>query len=297
MKISNHYSAGVRDSELTVHGSLQASRLGDWFVEKSVELTYIFSSDLQRAYKTAQAIRKAQLAQFDVTDSRGLEVKPLRLLQERDFGSYEGKPFGSRNSRAIARKSLREEHLVQRQDVETQESMDQRMNSFLDRHLLPLLSEVQGDQRPNVAIVSHGIALGSLWRCLMKRFAIHSVSVTMNLPGSGKLGATGTNLEHLGGWSNTGFLELDIKKQLDSTEIVEACSSKTADTTTVTISKSSIASPHPILYDWTMAIKAINSKEHLNQLKRTRGGVGSSAYDCNQKNLETFFKRVKTKAE
>ena len=167
------------------------------------------------------------------------------------------------------------------------------MNKFLDLDLLPRLLDNQHAERLVVAVVSHGIVLGHLWRCLMKRFAIHSVRVGNGVTLGG--GRSGTSLEYLGGWSNTGYLEVDIKKLVEAPEIVESART-TAKVEIVDVLSMTIKSVEvpTMLYGWTLTIKAVNNTEHLRKLKRTRGGVGSSAYDDTQKTLEGFFKRAKT---
>jgi hypothetical protein len=45
---------------------------------------------------------------------------------------------------------------------------------------------------------------------------------------------------------------------------------------------------------WSSTILAINGKDHLRGIKRTRGGIGSSRHDASQSSIKIFFKRCKT---
>jgi hypothetical protein len=51
------------------------------------------------------------------------------------------------------------------------------------------------------------------------------------------------------------------------------------------------------MHGWKMVVRNVNSKDHLSNLKRTRGGVGSSTYDARQKSLEVYFKKPKMVSE
>ena len=154
---------------------------------------------------------------------------------------------------------------------ETHDSMANRMDMFLDEVIHPILVTDVGDES-TVAVVSHGIILSFLWKALLQRFGARSVSLG---PGVGVVAGT---LEFLSSWSNTGFLEIDIKHASirqgpDAIKIVD-------DGLTM-----------PKLSGYQMIVKAFNCTDHLKGLKRTRGGLGSSTYDTRQKNLEGFFKK------
>lgn len=281
-----YFSAGVRDSALTNHGSLQAQRLGQHFTQTGFRFTRIFSSDLQRAYKTAEAIR---LAQPDRDDA--IVVSQSTLLREQDFGSLEGKPFSARNrsSKSSARAAERSEQLINPVfvDVESRDSMVERTETFIQEELLPLLDGDSPEAEVVVSVVSHGIILSHLWKGFLKVFPNQSVKLAPDLS-IGKGGPT--LLEHLGGWSNTGYLELDIYRQ-------SAIAANARDESTVVASKSTTEatnqqSPHSLL-PFQMTIVTVNGQEHLKSLKRTRGGVGSSRHDESQKKIEAFFKKQK----
>ena len=251
-------------------------------------MTHIFSSDLQRAYKTASAIRTAQVNVGEKDSNEIVEVQPLVILREQDFGFYEGKPFFARPQESG--KSGKDEHRSKHRDepsfkdVESKQSMSDRMDQFLREHLTPLCVDETENTQITVAIVSHGIILSHLWRCFLKLFPKDSVTLA---PGVMLGAGGGTPLEYLGGWSNTGYLELELSR-------IGALPEDSSNNAVV--SKTGIAQEHGphsvILANHRMIIKTVNGKEHLGGLKRMRG-VGDSQYNEGQKKIETFFKKRK----
>ncbi|KAL8846983.1 MAG: hypothetical protein Q9221_007956 [Calogaya cf. arnoldii] len=280
--------AGVRDSPLTVQGVLQAERLGRYLKDSEQRFTYVFASDLQRAVKTAEALLSTQT----INDGEvPVTVRQLPILREQDFGFYEGKPFFARQR--DSKKSDKDAHRSRHQDepgfqdVESKESMTTRTNAFVAEYLRPLLRENVSGQQPIVVIVSHGILLSHLWRSILAMFSKQTVALAPGLSvGSGGVAP----LEYLGGWSNTGYLELDVAypvvatgpasewKDVASSQSIEKADE--GDTTTL-----------PTTYK--LVIRTVNGKEHLRGLKRARG-VGSSQHDEGQKKIESFFKKTKT---
>jgi len=321
--------AGTINSALTNHGVLQANRLGQYLATTDVKVSHIFSSDLQRAFKTAEAIRLGQALQSEADPAIAKETKQLALLREQDFGFYEGKTFYERPS--ISKKSGKEAHLEAHRDdpgfvdVESKESMRARMDTFVDDNLVPLFGTVLDDHA--ITIVAHGIILAYLWRCILARFPANSVSVASGIIGADR----GLTLEYLGGWSNTGYLELEIKHAVIKTQESNVVASATAqdpiaaaafkDSLPLPASKlphveasgSAMMSPRPSVIelpsvtstfeapvvppskflDRLLVVKAVNSLEHLNGLKKTRGGIGSSKHDEGQNTIESFFKKRK----
>ena len=283
-----HNSAGVRDSPLTSHGHLQAERLGKYLAQRGLRCTHIFCSDLQRAEKTAKAIYLAQkTTNGGNISSRTFEVLPLKVLREQDFGFYEGKPFYARPR--DSNKSGKDSHRSQHQDdpnfkdVESKEAMDARMDQYLKEHLLPVVKSNCHESDVNVVVVSHGIILSHLWRCLLKCFAPNSIALSPDL----SFGTSGVvQLEYLGGWSNTGYLELHITNHAS---LVVKEPTPPSERPIVLADTTSLVD----LSDYKMVIKAVNGKEHLSGLKRTRG-VSSSRFDEGQKKIESFFKKQKT---
>ncbi len=262
--------------------------MGQYFAASGLNFTEIYSSDLQRAFKTAEAIRLAQPVKEAVEQEKpNLKTIQLPILREQDFGFYEGKPFYARSSPS-KKKTGKEAHYGQHkddpgfQDVESKESMILRMDSFLDEHLIPKIRSESPTAEHVIVIVSHGIILSTLWRCLLRRFAPTSVSLK---PG---LLISGMTLEHLGGWSNTGYLELDLRRNSEALEQPAVAGSDAVP------ASSGVQSDSPtILTGWMTVIQTVNGKEHLYGVKRTRGGVGSSKHDEGQKTIDSFFKRRK----
>jgi len=317
---ANARSAGSRDSELTNHGYQQATRLGLHFKTLGLSFTHIFSSHLQRAAKTAGKIREAQLAPTgNGSDAQDVpEVEQLSVLMEHDFGSMEGKkwtdwPLKSKVSGNDQRLDNRDkEGFVA---PESKDDMAYRADIFLDDHLLPLLDDSSAPATLVVAIVSHGIFLSTLWKRLLRRLPRKSVAFCLDAQATPR-----PSLEHLGGWSNTGYLELHMTKatveEPESSHAADApadCMSRTSsspagmpardeDRSTAEATKvesklpssdsvqPSVTTPR-IAHGWNTIISTVNGRDHLRGLKRTGGGVGSSRHDASQKNIESFFKR------
>lgn len=318
--------AGSRDSELTNHGFQQATRLGLHFKSLGLRFTHLFSSHLQRAAKTAGKIREGQLGCEGADDhAHGVPaIVRLPLLMEQDFGSMEGKKWATQPADARAPGQVASDFVA----VETKEAMAKRADEFLDGHLIPLLSDASAPAELVIAIVSHGIYLSTLWKRILCRFPPKSVMLSTN-----SLATPLPSLEHLGGWSNTGYLELYMVKsageKVDSSTaasvdnapispilVAESSTSLTADDETNDMAEplpgvsidATAADPLPkadiprpkiktttsgMMQGWTTQILMINGKDHLKGLKRTGGGVGSSRHDASQKSIDTFFKRRK----
>ena len=195
--------------------------------------------------------------------------------------------------------------------------MAKRADHFLDHHLLPLFDSDSAANEHTVAIVSHGILLSNLWRRLLLRLPRKSLAIAPEV-----MAARGdVILEHLGGWSNTGYLHLSIRRDdiPNSFEAKPVSKSEPSDHTS-TISKSDpllaetsaappttrskspetgldvtcYASVPRMLRGYSTKILAIDDKQHLIGLKRQRGGIGRSAHDENQKKLDGFFKKQRT---
>ncbi|KAH8778979.1 histidine phosphatase superfamily, partial [Hyaloscypha finlandica] len=272
--------AGITDSALTNHGVLQANRLGSHLADSGVRVSHLFSSDLQRAFITAEAVREAQL-------QSPAETTTLQLLREQDFGSLEGKKFFERPREG--NKTGKDAHLEARRDepgfveVESIESMRTRVETFIDAHLVQLMHEVEEDT--SVAVVAHGIILGHLWKAILKRF--HPF-VTVG-PDVVQSKAPGFSLEYLSGWSNTGYLDLEVKRRAASSH--ETSEPGPAPIVQPALDASLAPSPPRSMEELHLVVKAVNSKEHLKHLKKTRGGIGSLKHDSNQKKVDSFFKK------
>lgn len=170
--------AGSRDSALTAHGVLQARRLASHL--KQVSIRHVFSSNLQRAVKTAQAVVDAQ--------DRDLTLVQLPELREKDFGSDEGVKYGGRADGRETREV----------DAEDAAAMAARVDRFLDQYLLPVLGDADADA--SCVIVAHGIILGVLFKALCARLP----AITMSSEAQ-RMAPGGAAL--LPSWSNTGYVE------------------------------------------------------------------------------------------
>ena len=290
------------DSALTNHGIVQTERLGQHFAASDIRFSHVFTSDLQRARKTAEAICHAQ---GSVRPSDGMpHPAPVILarLREQDFGPNEGRSFSARSKEGTRTQSLLDSTQARRglDGVESRASMAARAESFIDEHLLPCLADTACAKGPVVAVVAHGLILSTLWRCWMSRFARHSIRVG---PDSG-LPDRALSLEHLGMWSNTGYLEVHLAR-LEECEPLEAAVPTRSPVSllarprtprgTEDAAKMSpeIQENASMLSSWGMTVRRVNGLDHLKGLKRTRGGVGSSGHDSNQRRMESFFKKRK----
>ena len=274
---------------------------------------------------TAGKIREAQIT--PASDGSAAKTVPdvlqLPVLMEQDFGSMEGEKFHDRTREwEVSRKWNKDNSGFVR--MESKDTMAHRADFFLNEHLMPLLDDTSKDMHPVVAIVSHGIFLSMLWKRLLLQLPSKGVMLSPKL----ELRTTARpSLKHLGGWSNTGYLELHLQrseaeehspsrcatllpvsssspaemptahKDLGEVEVPETASSDILSTASDTDSTTSVvAVPLPasiscITQGWSCTILKINGKDHLQGLKRTGGGVGSARYDASQKSIHAFYKR------
>ncbi|RVX68043.1 hypothetical protein B0A52_08454 [Exophiala mesophila] len=279
--------AGVSDSRLTNHGVLQTQRLGAYLAtHRNLKLTHIFASDLQRAYLTAEEVRKHQSSRWaDV--HRVPDVVRLALLREQDFGSLELVPWASRRAQSALTPQHHDVQDPHFRPQETKEAMTSRAEEFLINSVLPLLATVSDnsdtDLTPDcVAVVSHGLFLATLWRTILSKFRASSVRIGPEVDPVHHH----KPLPYLPSWGNTCFLEVTIEARLDNRSIQgRELSPTTRD------------GDHPILNDRKLTIVTVNGRDHLAGLKRTRGGLGSTPHDERQKRLDGFFKRPKATAD
>jgi hypothetical protein len=163
-------------------------------------------------------------------------------LREKDFGSSEGKRFGTKEND---------------DGSESPESMRLRIDRFLDHHLSPTIDQFAAGNTTTV-IVAHGIILNVLLKALLLRYPPRSPSSQPmeERPGS----------EYLAAWSNTGVLQARLEvsgnqapSQLSRTDMMH------------------------------MVVEHTNNVDHLQGLKKTRGGIGSAAFDSRQRTMDSFF--------
>lgn len=213
---------------------------------------------------------------------------------EQDFGFYEGKPFIARSqgSTKFGRQAHADTHsdtpgFV---DVESKASIDQRSIRFIDQHLEKLILDHQHEETYSVAIVAHGILLSHLWRCFLRQLPLQSVSIAKDV-----LGSRGDiTLERLGGFSNTGFLELSIDPTRPDDAVTVDVSAELQEQTHVESDfVQDTAAKQEGLQGLTTVVLTVNGQQHLQGVKRARGGIGRMKFDEGQKTLDTFFKKPK----
>ncbi|KAK2756791.1 hypothetical protein FQN54_005237 [Arachnomyces sp. PD_36] len=265
--------AGVTDSALTKHGSLQIDRLAQHFRSQGLQFSKIFSSDLRRARTTAEALDTVSNKEQSSAGEPVNTVVLLEALREKDFGSLEGQSWVSR-AKATRNQGPK--------DQESHSSMETRARAFLNENILPLLSS-NGTEGQAIAVVSHGIILSVIWRCLSSLFSPQAINTAAGVDNIGNMPA----------WSNTGFLELEIKQLT----IASSPSNTPGFTQCPSRTKSPEPPPTPAIVDalpgWQMKILTVNGQHHVSTLKRTRGGLGSSRHDKRQKQIDSFFMKPK----
>ncbi|EFQ36317.1 phosphoglycerate mutase [Colletotrichum graminicola M1.001] len=250
--------AGSRDAPLTSHGVLQARRLGAHLATRtasaSASITHIFASNLQRAHRTAAAVRDAVDSHPSASSSRvgAIEVVQLPELREKHFGTGEGQKFGARMGSGPDR--------PRHEGAEDQGAMRMRAERFVEDYLAPIFACMEaesGDGAESIVIVAHGIILGVLARvlCTVGSFAA--------------VGPVTKDRIHFS-WSNTGYVEMHI-------------------TTTPVSSASKQAVPTVKWPGLALKTVAVNCTDHLRGLKKTGGGIGSAEFDEKQKTLRLFF--------
>ncbi|KAL2179714.1 histidine phosphatase superfamily [Thermothelomyces heterothallicus CBS 202.75] len=299
--------AGTHDSPLTAHGVLQARRLGAHLASRSATIgpvRHVFASDLKRAVETAAAVVDAQTAAVGGNQPRSqpatsdsdsdpfrvdsgekdadsnkaadpaasLKLVELPELRERDFGSAEGEKFGVDLALAGA---------------ESWEQMRQRAASFVDTHLVPLLTAEQVALGGCIVVVAHGLILGSLLRVLLARY------------GSGQLARLAGG--KMPGWSNTGYYEL-IVDAVSSSPVVASRSGLASSGSSAGVSgertpKLTLPTPSPQGPHITLSVAGVNMLKHLEGLKKTRGGIGSAQFDKRQRTMDSFFAPAAKKAK
>jgi broad specificity phosphatase PhoE len=286
-----------------------------------VRISGIFSSDLQRAFGTAESIRLAQPVPL-------VETTKLELLREQDFGSYEGKAYAERPRGADKRGQ--DAHLASVhndpdfKDRESKDSMTRRMRTFMDSYLVPLLDNGADDD--TVAVIAHGIILSYLWKGILVRFDPRNIGLSPSV----MVADRGMGLQYLGGWSNTGYMDLEIKRRpisapAASTTFPSEPESSTVDLTSKSTSAvyetptsriaTGLAEPetlHGIIsmpsqaslnfltplpqlsfQHLSLTVRAVNNQDHVRDFKKTRGGIGSLKYDEKQTTMDSFVKRRK----
>ena len=144
---------GKTDISLSEDGRKLAQKTADGL--KNVKFDYIFSSPLERAYKTACIIR----------GSRDTEIVKDERLIEIGFGLYEGTVVEERKGR-IVQLFVDSENYVAEKNAESYESLLTRTKEFLEDVLFPI-EEKEPDA--TILISGHGALNKALFLHLLHK--------------------------------------------------------------------------------------------------------------------------------
>jgi probable phosphoglycerate mutase len=148
---------GHQDIPLNALGLVQAEAAGQYLLRRHQQTPFaaVVSSDLLRAYQTAEAVAKAL----------NMPVQGESALRERHYGLFEGKtPKEAADYDPVAYGAL-----VERADLAAAPGTAEPLQAMLERieHCLLDLARVYADQA--VIIVTHGGVLDILYRRAMGR--------------------------------------------------------------------------------------------------------------------------------
>ncbi|KZT65800.1 phosphoglycerate mutase-like protein [Daedalea quercina L-15889] len=248
--------AGWKDAPLSNHGMNQAKALGKSFITSKTSFLVIHASPLKRALWTAQAVRDAH-----VEPQPPLTTSPL--LREQHWGIAEGKPWIMEFQPGL---SL-EEHFARglypvlqsrSQRFPEGESLDDlaaRAKKAVDELLMPYVWSAArgGEEGLHIAIVSHGLCISELIPSLLVRdqSGVH--------PG-----------HRYRGLLNTAWTKVTVKvKGAKEGELMDFPDNN----------------PPPL----EVKVTDFNRHEHLDNVARQKGGIGSAEYDPNQQSIRAFF--------
>ncbi|KAI0259833.1 phosphoglycerate mutase [Gloeopeniophorella convolvens] len=244
--------AGWKDAPLSNHGMNQARALGGFFAD--THFTAIHASDLKRAFTTAQAIYDGQKDPKPSFDSS-------KLLREQHFGTAEGKPWSYETQPGLTL----EEHMAKGiypvlyedderfPEGESLNELAARARQAIEELVLPHAWQAAKDGQTgvNIAVVSHGLCISRLISELLKKSA-------KPIQGSDYRGLLNT------AWTR---VTIDIENAQDGEPIY-------------------VDKEPPLL---AMRVTDVNRHSHIDDIKRQGGGIGSAAYDPNQKDIRAFF--------
>lgn len=224
---------------------------------------------------TAQAIVDARrpVESSPVRSESDISVVQLPDLRERDFRSLEGTKVGSRQAAATGGYRFR--------DPETHAEMAVRVDRFISVHLNPILEMIQAsaaeEDHGSVVVVAHGMILNVLLKRLLMRFST---------PGEvEKLFPARSNLEWMASWWNTAYLEAVVSPR--SAVAMTASTGDGSSGPTPPVIGTVAPGSDPAV---RLNIIGVNRVDHLQGLKKTRGGIGSAKFDTKQKTVDSFFR-------
>ena len=146
---------GWTDVPLTEKGQKEAKNAGQILKKNNIKIDKIFSSNLQRANKTAElAIEEAEMKNFWVGDKLTMTIDDS--LNERDYGDLVGL-----NKEETAEKFGKDQVQIWRRSYDTPppngESLKDvvnRVSPYFEKNILTYIN-----QKKNVLIVAHGNSL------------------------------------------------------------------------------------------------------------------------------------------
>jgi len=230
----------------------QARALGEFFTD--THFAAVHTSDLQRAFTTAQALYNGQRDPKPTFDSS-------ELLREQNFGVAEGKPWSHDSRRSI---NLEEEmakgvyptlrgHNEKFPEGESINELAQRAKKAVDAFVLPHVWQAVKDGKTgnHVAVVSHGLCISQMISELLK------------------LGARRDEAKDYRGLLNTAWTRvvIDIEGKQEGQSVA-------------------MEKGLPLL---VMRVTDVNRHSHTANIKRQAGGIGNVAYDPKQKDIRAFF--------
>ncbi|MBS0392960.1 MAG: histidine phosphatase family protein [Proteobacteria bacterium] len=191
---------GHLDIPLNDTGLWQARQLGRALTEERVAA--IYSSDLQRAWATAQA----------VAQTTGAELHPTRGLRERSFGNFQGRTFHqieSESPEQALRWRKRDPHFVPDGGGESLVTLRERIactvDEIADRH--------RGQQ---IVLVAHGGVMDMLYRLATRLDLQAPRTWQLTNAAINRLLWTGDNGLTLVGWADTQHLEHNSRDEIHS---------------------------------------------------------------------------------
>ncbi|KAI0393244.1 histidine phosphatase superfamily [Xylariaceae sp. FL0594] len=198
----------------------------------------------------ASTLQRAYMTAQAIADACCSTSPVVRRLDE-----LREKDFGSLEGKKFG---CREDVVVvDDNDAETREAMRLRIDRFLDVYFHPIVEHCAAAHETEhdvVVIVAHGIILNVLVKALMFRYPPKSSS---SLPDA-----------ETAGWRNTGVMQMRFDVPPTSCAASSGLpSGKTIRTT----------------------IEHANNLDHLQGLKKTRGGIGSAKFDSRQRTVDSFF--------
>lgn len=129
---------GHMPGTLTEEGKEQVRHAAEELSRRGIYFKCVVTSDLKRAFDSAQII----------SDRLNLQVVPMEILRERDWGSYTGISISEAKDKYV--RDGRWEFPITDNPAETEEQIAERAVKALD-----LLSSLYSDQ--NIIVVTHGM--------------------------------------------------------------------------------------------------------------------------------------------